>query len=97
LTCLLKAGIVEPEEMDIAREWLCKHISTATHVTAVTDTNSTTKNCWRRYLLLGPSGDYIRRPAGQAREAAGSPRESKSETEAVTPGGGVGTEAEEST
>jgi hypothetical protein len=30
VTCLLKAQIAEPEEMDVARQWLCKHTSTAT-------------------------------------------------------------------
>jgi hypothetical protein len=30
VTCLLKARIVEPEEMAIARQWLCRCISMAT-------------------------------------------------------------------
>jgi hypothetical protein len=30
LTCLLKAGITEPEDMAVSRERLCKHVSTAT-------------------------------------------------------------------
>jgi hypothetical protein len=30
VTCLLKTGTVNPEEMGVARQWLCKHISTAT-------------------------------------------------------------------
>jgi hypothetical protein len=30
VSCLLKAGIEEPEETAFAREWLCKHVSTAT-------------------------------------------------------------------
>jgi hypothetical protein len=33
VTCLLKARIVEPAEMAVAREWLCKrHVSIATAV-----------------------------------------------------------------
>jgi hypothetical protein len=38
--CLLKAGIAEPEEMALARERLCKHISTATN----------SRDCGNRYL-----------------------------------------------
>jgi hypothetical protein len=30
VTCLLKTGIAEPEETAVARQWLCKHVSTAT-------------------------------------------------------------------
>jgi hypothetical protein len=31
MTCLLKAGIAEPKETAVAREWLCKHVSMATN------------------------------------------------------------------
>jgi hypothetical protein len=29
VTCLLKAGIAEPEKTPVAREWPCKHVTTA--------------------------------------------------------------------
>jgi hypothetical protein len=33
-----EARIVEPEEMAVARQWLCKHVSTQpNHTTAATD------------------------------------------------------------
>jgi hypothetical protein len=32
VTCLLKAVIAESEETAIARQWLCKHVSTATNL-----------------------------------------------------------------
>jgi hypothetical protein len=30
MTCLLTAGISETDKMSVARQWFCKHISTAT-------------------------------------------------------------------
>jgi hypothetical protein len=36
----MQAGIPDPEETAIASQWLCKHVSTATHVTAVTITRA---------------------------------------------------------
>jgi hypothetical protein len=30
VTCLVKAAIAEPEKTSVSRQWLCKHVSTAT-------------------------------------------------------------------
>jgi hypothetical protein len=76
LTCLLKTGIEEPEEMTIAREWLCKHISTATNSHDCSNRHTPdNKELLEAVLSTDPSGDYIRRPARQAKESVGSPRD----------------------
>jgi hypothetical protein len=44
VTCPLKARIVEPEETAVARQWLRKHVFTATkHVTTATNTHATSE------------------------------------------------------
>jgi hypothetical protein len=41
MTCPLKARVVEPEEMAVARQWLCKHVlRQPLHVTAARDTHA---------------------------------------------------------
>jgi hypothetical protein len=54
VTCLLKTGMAEPEELAIARLWLGKHVSLAT------DMHSRQwQNCWNQCLLWGPPHGYI--------------------------------------
>jgi hypothetical protein len=41
VTYLLKAKMAEPDEMVVARQWLCKHVSTATESRDCHNTNAT--------------------------------------------------------
>jgi hypothetical protein len=54
VTCLLKAGIVEPEEMAVARQWLCKHVSMATNSRdATTYTHATLEEMLEAVFSVG--------------------------------------------
>jgi hypothetical protein len=60
---------VEPEETDVARQWLGKHASTASRSRDSRNTytgNNKRNCCWKRCFLLGPPRGYMRRPAQQA-------------------------------
>jgi hypothetical protein len=54
VTCLLKARIAEPEEMAVAKQWLCKRISTVTnHVTEATHIHATTEKLLEVVFSVG--------------------------------------------
>jgi hypothetical protein len=74
VACLLKARMVEPAEMAVAREQLCKcHVSVATFAHAKIEVplrtvfsmrsaaqTTSRRNYKKRYLLCGPYRGYIR-------------------------------------
>jgi hypothetical protein len=80
---------VEPAEMAVAREGLCKQMDIAIqwhdkHVSMTDDVRQQWRNCWEECFLLGPRRGYIRRAC----------RQTVSESEVLVrqspPGGGMG-------